>query len=165
MMKLGSIQDKPKWIKLPVMTSPPYFTAYFQSCRAGAAQLAETMDCARNQSSEGGGVETDTQEGLWCWRCPTSWSLVCIYIKIHPPVHLGWMRFTVRELLPPLSHSATSNSAAPWTVAYQAPLTEQECWRGWPCPPPGGLPNPGIKAVSLTSPSLAGRFFATWEAL
>ena len=36
-----------------------------------------------------------------------------------------------------------------------------------PCPPPGDLPNPGIKLVSLTSPALAGRFFitgATWEA-
>ena len=35
-----------------------------------------------------------------------------------------------------------------------------------PCTPPGGLLDPGIKSVSLTSPSLAGRFFttsATWE--
>ena len=35
------------------------------------------------------------------------------------------------------------------------------------CPPPGDLPNPGIKPVSLTSPALAGSFFttsATWEA-
>ena len=34
-------------------------------------------------------------------------------------------------------------------------------------PPPGDLPNPGIKTVSLTSPALAGGFFttsATWEA-
>ena len=35
-------------------------------------------------------------------------------------------------------------------------------------PPPGDLPNPGIKTVSLTSPALAGEFFttsATWETL
>ena len=38
---------------------------------------------------------------------------------------------------------------------------------GLPCSPPGHLPNPGIKPVSLTSPSLAGGFSttnATWEA-
>ena len=29
------------------------------------------------------------------------------------------------------------------------------------CPPPGALPNPGIKPVSLMSPALAGRFFTT----
>ena len=32
----------------------------------------------------------------------------------------------------------------------------------WPwIPPPGDLPDPGIKPTSLTSPSLAGRFFTT----
>ena len=59
----------------------------------------------------------------------------------------------------------------PWTVAHQAPLSmgfsRQEYWSGLPCPPPGDLPDPGIKPASLTSPALAGRFFttrATWEA-
>ena len=37
-------------------------------------------------------------------------------------------------------------------VARQAPLSmgfsRQECWSGWPCPPPGDLPNPGIKPKS-----------------
>ena len=58
-----------------------------------------------------------------------------------------------------------------WTVAYQAPLaiefSRHKYWSGFPCPPPGGLPNPGIKPVSLMSPTLAGRFFTTsaiWEA-
>ena len=44
----------------------------------------------------------------------------------------------------------------------------QEYWSGLPCPPPGDLPNPGIKPVSLTPPVLLGRFFttsATWEAV
>ena len=53
----------------------------------------------------------------------------------------------------------------PWTVARQAPLftglSRQEYWSGLPCPPPGGLPNPGIQPVSLMSPELAGRFFTT----
>ena len=37
-----------------------------------------------------------------------------------------------------------------------------------PCPPPGGLPDPGIEPSSLTSSALAGGFFttsATWGAL
>ena len=37
----------------------------------------------------------------------------------------------------------------------------QEYWNELPCPPPGNLPDPGIKLVSLTSPVLAGRFFST----
>ena len=39
--------------------------------------------------------------------------------------------------------------ATPWTVACQAPLSmgfsRQEYLSGLPCPPPGDLPNPGIK--------------------
>ena len=58
-----------------------------------------------------------------------------------------------------------------WTVARQAPLSmgfsRQEYRSGLPCPPPGDLPNLGIKPASLMSPALAGGFFtisATWEA-
>ena len=50
-----------------------------------------------------------------------------------------------------------------WTVAHQAPLSmgfsTQEHWSGLLCPPPGHLPDPGIKPVSLTSAVLAGGFF------
>ena len=39
-------------------------------------------------------------------------------------------------------------------VAYQAPLSTgfswQEYWSGFPCPPPGDLPNQGIKPRSRT---------------
>ena len=58
----------------------------------------------------------------------------------------------------------------PWTATSQVPLSmgfsSQEYWSGLPCPPPGDLPNPGIKPASLTSPALAGGFFttsATWN--
>ena len=46
-------------------------------------------------------------------------------------------------------------------------LSRQERWSGWPRPPPGDLPDPGIEPESLPSPALAGRFLttsATWEA-
>ena len=45
-----------------------------------------------------------------------------------------------------------------WTVARQAFLSigfsRQEYWSGLPCPPPGHLPNPGIKPASLTPPAV-----------
>ena len=50
-----------------------------------------------------------------------------------------------------------------WTAAYQTPLSmrfsRQEYWSGLPFPSPGDLPDPGMEAVSLMSPALAGRFF------
>ena len=67
--------------------------------------------------------------------------------------------------------SDVQSFVTPWTVAHQAPLSmgfsRQEYWSGLPCPPPGDLPNPGIKPTSLMSPALAAMFFttrATWEA-
>ena len=51
-----------------------------------------------------------------------------------------------------VSCSVVSNSATPWTVAHQAPLSmefsRQEYWSGLPCPSPGDLPDPGIKPGS-----------------
>ena len=38
-------------------------------------------------------------------------------------------------------------------------FSRQEYWSGLPCPPPGGLPDPGIQPAFLGSPALAGRFF------
>ena len=51
-----------------------------------------------------------------------------------------------------------------WIVAHQAPLTmefsKQGYWSGLPFPPPGDLPDPGIKSIS---PALAGGFFTAEE--
>ena len=58
------------------------------------------------------------------------------------------------------SHAVVSDSATPWTVAHQVPLSmefsRQEYWSGVPFHPPGDLPEPGIKPVSPASPALAG---------
>ena len=51
-----------------------------------------------------------------------------------------------------LRHSVVSDSATSWTVVHQAPLSmrfsRQEYWSGLPFPPPGDLPDPGIKSKS-----------------
>ena len=51
-----------------------------------------------------------------------------------------------------LSRSVMSDSATPWTVAYQAlpsmGFSRQEYWSGLPFPSPGDLPNPGIEPRS-----------------
>ena len=53
----------------------------------------------------------------------------------------------------------------PWTVTHQAPLSmgfsRPEYWSGLPFPPPGNLPDPGIKPRSPTAPALSGGFFTT----
>ena len=58
-----------------------------------------------------------------------------------------------------------------WTVACKVPLSielsRQEYWGGLSYPPPGDLPDPGIKPAFLMTLGLAGQFFttsATWEA-
>ena len=60
----------------------------------------------------------------------------------------------------------------PWTVTPQAPLSigfsRLEYWSVSPCPPPGDLPLPEIKPMSLTSSALVGSLFTAsvlWEAL
>ena len=59
-----------------------------------------------------------------------------------------------------VSCSVMSDSVTPWTVARQAPLSmgfsRQEYWSGVPCPPPGDLPNPGIKPAFLLFLAFAG---------
>ena len=46
-----------------------------------------------------------------------------------------------------------------WTLSMG--FSRQEYWSGLPFPPPGDLPDPGIKPTSLEAPSLAGEFFTT----
>ena len=40
-------------------------------------------------------------------------------------------------------------------------FSRQEYWDELTVPPPGDLPDPGIKPMSPASPALAGRFFTT----
>ena len=60
------------------------------------------------------------------------------------------------------SRKVVSDSATPWTIACQAPLSmefsRQEYWSRLPFPPLGDLPDPGMERVSLASPALAGGY-------
>ena len=63
-----------------------------------------------------------------------------------------------------LSHfSHVKHFSTLWIVVSQAPLSmrfsRQEYWSRLPCPPPGDLPDPGIKPASLESSALADWFF------
>ena len=53
----------------------------------------------------------------------------------------------------------------PMDCSHQIPLSmgfsRQEYWSGLPCPPPGDLPDPGIKPEALTSSALAVELFTT----
>ena len=57
-------------------------------------------------------------------------------------------------ICPPLVAVVVSDSAIPWTVDHQTPLSmgfsSQEYWSGLPFPPPGVLLDPGIESESLT---------------
>ena len=68
-----------------------------------------------------------------------------------------------------LHHTVMSDSAAPWTVARQAPLSmgffRQEYWSRLPFPTLEDLPNPGTKPESLVPPALLAILYhwAAWE--
>ena len=94
------------------------------------------------------------------------------YIHMYKSIYVVWSYFwTKRITIIPYTNSGggggvvaklCSTLATPWTVAHQDPLSvefsRQEYWSGLPLPPPGDLPNSGMKSKS---PALAGRFFTT----
>ena len=58
-----------------------------------------------------------------------------------------------------LSHSVVSDSATPWTITHQAPLSmgfsRQEYWSGLPFLSPGDLPDPGVEPGSPSLQALS----------
>ena len=61
------------------------------------------------------------------------------------------------QLCPTLCDPMDCSPPAPLSMGF----CRQEYWSGLPCPPPGDLPNPGIKPASLGFPALADGFFTT----
>ena len=88
---------------------------------------------------------------------------VCVRARVH-----AWLLSLVRLFV------------TPWTEAHQASLSMgfsgQEHWSGLPYPPPGDLPDPGIKPTSpmtlalqvdslLTEPSGKPRRIYSWVSM
>ena len=111
---------------------------------------------------------TDTLSSIPCqytepgapWDYPITLFTLCPFSHVPRPNH-----FLSKWYVHAQARSHVWLSVILWTAACQAPLptrfSEQEYWSGLPCPPPGNLPDPGIKPISPESPALAGRFSTT----
>ena len=79
------------------------------------------------------GIKFSLDFYVWCQMLLISWCVLSHFSHV-------WLSVTL------------------WTVACQAPLSmgfsRQEYWSGLPCPPPEGLPNPGIEPMSPMAPAL-----------
>ena len=64
---------------------------------------------------------------------------------------------SVAQLCPTICDPVDCSRRAPLSMRFP----RQEHWSGLPFPPPGDLPNPGIKPMSPASPALSGGFFTT----
>ena len=75
------------------------------------------------------------------------------------------MHHSIQLFVAAFGHHSIQIFALPWTVALQYPpsvrFARQEYWSGLPFPTPEDLPNPGNEPMSVTSPTLTGRFFTT----
>ena len=71
-------------------------------------------------------------------------------------MHIPWVSQMLKKSS--VSCSVMSDSATPWTVAWQVPLSmgfsKQEYWSEFPFPFPGNLPDPRIKPRSPGSDPL-----------
>ena len=79
-----------------------------------------------------------------------SWEQPSVPVSVMLTIHKGAVSEARRKVKVCLS--VVSDSATPWTVARQSPLSmgfsRQEYWSGLPWPPPGDLPDPGIEPWS-----------------
>ena len=67
-----------------------------------------------------------------------------------------------REWLPtPVPWPGQFHGLQPASLLCLWEFSRQQYWSGLPCPPPGDLPDPGVKLRSLKSPVLAGGSFTT----
>ena len=78
----------------------------------------------------------------WAWL-----GVVCVHARV---CVLSWCLTLCKPLDEPASQSRLSMG-----------FPRQEYWSGLPFPTLGVLPDPGIKAASLASPTLSGRFITT----
>ena len=111
-------------------------------------------------------IKRNTNNKSW-WGHEEKGSVLC-YWWLSKLVQSLWKtvwRFLKKlkvEILCVLSCSVICNSATPWTVARQDPLSMRlswhEYWSGLPFPPPGDLSDTWTEPIS---PALAGGFITT----
>ena len=89
--------------------------------------------------------------GSWLSSVQFSCSVVSNSLRPHKPQHAR----------PPCPSHTAGVYPNPCPLSLCMEFFRQDYWSGLPCPPPGDVPDPGIKPVSLTSPALAGKFFTT----
>ena len=93
---------------------------------------------------------------MWQWN----WQVLC---KAYASLNMNVPKFFSKSLCHTHPHAQLLSRvwvfATAWTVVHQAPLSmgfsRWEYWSGLPCCPPGDLPDPGMKPVSLVFPALA----------
>ena len=106
--------------------------------------------------------EMATHSSVLAWRIPGTGEPDGLPSMGSHRVGHDWSNLAAAAACCSQSLSCVRLFATLWTVAYQAPpsmgFSRQEYWSGLPFPPPGDLPNSGIKP---SSPALAGRFFTT----
>ena len=95
------------------------------------------------------------------------WSLTCrglpYFFYLQSPVWAVLSLQLCPTLCFPMDHSLPGSSGRTFAMDF----SRQKYWSGLPCPPPGDLPNQGIK-LGTSYILLAGGFFitsATWGAL
>ena len=71
-----------------------------------------------------------------------------------PAVH-KWGPASVSSVASAVSDSSRPCGLAPLSMGF----SRQGHWHGLPCPPPGELPDPGIKPTSPAPPALEADFF------
>ena len=100
----------------------------------------------------------DTKKEILCLLEQYIWTLKAVKQGKVRYVHAKLLQLCL-TLCDPMNHSPPGSSVHG--------ISRQEYWSGLSRPPPGDLPDPGIKSTSLLSPALASEFFTTsttWEA-
>ena len=130
----------------------PFAFLHFQTLGAGWRSRASPLSCCVNWMLRVPWlwVRADSTRNLQGLTTPTECLSMCF-----PPLAfqvLGKPGLQVRQSCAH-AHSVVFDSATPWSVALQAPLSmgfpRQEHWSGLPFPPPGDLPDPGIEPYRL----------------
>ena len=112
--------------------------------RVGFCEIAQEDNYGKQSSDI---LNSSHDYGSWLWSSGLyavsfSLSFVCVHAQLLQSCPTLW---DPRDCSPPGSSVHGFLQAVEWL----------------PCPPPGDLPNPGLKPVSPASPALAGRFFTT----